>query len=94
MFSAEEHNAEVYGTEGHKSHELLRAEAASHAMKMYQEQHTDGNHTRNKEILIGITGAAIDRLIETRGLDGIDPRKVKHEAKKNAEGIYNEKYVN
>ncbi|KAF8549091.1 hypothetical protein OG21DRAFT_1488838 [Imleria badia] len=58
------------------SHELIAGAAAFEAAKAY-ENHCEENgkpasHALAKEILAGFTGAAIDRVVETKGLDALD----------------------
>jgi len=71
------------------SHELLSAAAAYEASKAY-EQHVAANghpdsHAKAKELIASFSGAFIDRMVETKGLDFVDAQKAKHEAKKRAE---------
>lgn len=51
------------------------------------------NHALAKELLAGFAGAAVDRLVETKGLDYLDREKAKHHAKERLEeqlaGEYN-----
>lgn len=82
-------------TEEHKAnwtHELLGSAAAFAAMKAYNEkQEADGNpqdHALAKELLAGFAGGAVDRLIETKGMDWFDRQKAKHHAKEEAEKLY------
>jgi len=51
------------------------------------------SHQFAKELLVGIAGAEVDKLIETKGLDYIDREKAKRHAKENAEHLYDEHYV-
>ncbi len=51
------------------------------------------SHQFAKELLVGIAGAEVDRLAETKGLDFIDREKAKHHAKEAAENMYEEHYV-
>lgn len=77
---------------GHKaelSHELIAGAAAYEAAKEW-EKHQEENgeppsHAKAKEIIAGLTGAFIDRIVETKGLDYIDKEKAKRLAKKQAE---------
>ncbi|KAG8987197.1 hypothetical protein FRB94_011280 [Tulasnella sp. JGI-2019a] len=73
-----EHKAKI-------SHELLAAAASYEAAKAYNEHEAKNgkpqSHEKAKEIIAGLSGAFIDRMIETKGLDAID----KHKAKKDAE---------
>jgi hypothetical protein len=39
------------------------------------------SHAKAKELLAGLAGAFIDRIVETRGLDFVDKEKAKHHAK-------------
>lgn len=52
----------------------------------------EGKHKLTKEIFAALAGAEADKLFETKGLDFLDREKAKHEAKKNAERIYDERY--
>ncbi|KAG0001768.1 hypothetical protein BGZ79_004188, partial [Entomortierella chlamydospora] len=66
------------------------------AAKAY-EKHVEKNgkpdsHAKAKEIFAALAGAAVDRLIETKGLDFIDKEKAKHQAKKHTEDIYVEEF--
>ncbi|KAJ7205728.1 hypothetical protein GGX14DRAFT_644224 [Mycena pura] len=68
------------------SHELIAAAASYEAAKAY-EKHCETNgkpdsHAKAKEIMAGLAGAFIDRMVETKGLDAVDKAKAKHEAKK------------
>ncbi|RUS17722.1 hypothetical protein BC937DRAFT_89567 [Endogone sp. FLAS-F59071] len=86
-------------TEEHKAtwtHELIGGAAAFEAMKLYEDKMSaDGkpdSHALAKEILAGIAGAAVDRLVETKGLDFIDKEKAKKHAQQEANKIYEEQY--
>ncbi|KAF9167548.1 hypothetical protein BGX21_000077 [Mortierella sp. AD011] len=73
------------------SHELIAAAASYEAAKAY-EKHVEKNgkpdsHAKAKEILAGLTGAFIDRLVETKGLDYVDKEKAKHHANKQLEEV-------
>jgi len=50
------------------------------------------NHGLAKELLAGFAVAEVDKLVETKGLDYIDREKAKHQAKKQAEHLYDEQY--
>jgi len=77
---------------GHKaslSHELI-ASAASYAAAHAYEKHVEKegkpvNHAKALELVAGLTGGFIDRIVETKGLDFIDKEKVKHDAQKKTE---------
>ncbi|CAE6449798.1 hypothetical protein ACGC1H_005586 [Rhizoctonia solani] len=71
------------------THELIAGAAAYEASKAY-ENHVAENgqppdHEKAKEILAGITGAFIDREVESRGLDYIDRERAKRHAQEQAE---------
>jgi hypothetical protein len=51
-------------------------------------------HQFAKELLAGIAGAEVDKLVETKGLDYIDREKAKRHAERQAEHLYNEQYGN
>ncbi|KAJ7662094.1 hypothetical protein DFH06DRAFT_1042981 [Mycena polygramma] len=77
--------------ETHKAkftHELIAAAASYQAARAY-EKHVEAHgkpasHDQAKALLAGFTGAFVDRLVETKGLDGIDKEKAKHAAHKKA----------
>ncbi|KAH9980156.1 hypothetical protein BGW80DRAFT_483442 [Lactifluus volemus] len=65
------------------SHELIASAAAFEAAKAY-EDHVARNgkpdsHAKAKEIFAGLAGFAVDRLVETKGLDFVDAQKAKHQ---------------
>jgi len=95
VFGFGEHHSEVYGSEGHKSswsHELIAGAAAFEAMKSVENGRPEDKHKLTKEIFAGLAAMEADKLFETKGLDFLDRERAKHEAKKNAERIYDEKY--
>jgi len=66
------------------SHELISGAAAYEAAKAY-ENHCAKNgkppsHEKAKELFAGFAGAAVDRLVETKGLSYIDKEKAKRQA--------------
>jgi len=67
------------------SHELIAAAASYEAAKAYEKHVSDNgqpdSHAKAKEILAGFSGAFIDRIVETKGLDFVDREKAKHHAK-------------
>ncbi|KAG2172043.1 hypothetical protein NQZ79_g6326 [Umbelopsis isabellina] len=97
--SFQQQHDEVYNSSEHKSswsHELIGGAAGFAAMRAY-EQHEAANgkpqsHQMAKELLAGFAAAEADKLFETKGLNFIDREKAKHEAKKNAERMYEERY--
>lgn len=50
-------------------------------------------HAFAKEALVGLVGAEIDKLAETKGMDEYDKIRAHEHAKKNAEHMYDEHYV-
>lgn len=52
------------------------------------------SHAFAKELLAGFAGAEVDKLAETKGEDFFDKEKAKHHAKKRAEDLYDDHYVN
>ncbi|EIW79545.1 hypothetical protein CONPUDRAFT_144799 [Coniophora puteana RWD-64-598 SS2] len=73
------------------SHQLIAAAASYEAAKAY-EKHVAKNgkpdsHAEAKQIFAGLTGAFLDRLVETKGMDYIDAHrnKIKDEAHEQAE---------
>lgn len=51
------------------------------------------SHAFAKELLAGIAGAEVDKLVETKGMDFIDREKAKRHAQENVEHMYDEHYV-
>ena len=51
--------------------------AAFEALRLWEQQHPGDQHQLSKEILAGITGAEVDKLFETHGLDFLDREKAK-----------------
>jgi len=51
------------------------------------------SHAFAKELLVGLAGAEIDKLAETKGMDFVDREKAKHHAKKQVESMYDEHYI-
>ncbi|RUS17721.1 hypothetical protein BC937DRAFT_89566 [Endogone sp. FLAS-F59071] len=91
---------DVYGpTPKHHSswtHELLAGAAAFAATKAY-EDHVRKNgqptsHVLAKELFAAFSAAAVDGLVESKGLDFVDKEKAKHAAKQHAHNIYEEDY--
>ncbi|KAL1297416.1 hypothetical protein AAFC00_004949 [Neodothiora populina] len=78
------------------SHEVLAGGASFAAMKAFEDrQRSEGKpieHQFAKELIAGFAGAEIDKLAETKGEDEWDKQKAKHDAKKNAEAMYDEQY--
>jgi hypothetical protein len=50
------------------------------------------SHQFAKEVLAGFAGAEVDKLAETKGEDFFDRERSKHEAKKQAEHLYDQHY--
>ncbi|KAG8743512.1 hypothetical protein FRC10_011903 [Ceratobasidium sp. 414] len=70
------------------THELIAGAASYEAAKAYEE-HVARNgkptsHEKAKEILAGLAGAFVDRIVETKGLDFIDKEKAKRHAHQQA----------
>lgn len=92
-FFGEQHSKVHSGEhEGSFTHELIAGAAAYEAAKAYNE-HCEKNgkpvdHAQAKQLLAGLAGGLVDKLIETKGLDYLD--KVK--AKKHAEEQLSEYY--
>ena len=51
------------------------------------------SHQFAKEMLVGLAGAEVDKLAETKGMDFIDREKAKRHAKDNVENMYDEHYI-
>ncbi|OWA51548.1 hypothetical protein BV898_16027 [Hypsibius exemplaris] len=77
---------------GSWTHELIAAAAGFEAMRVYERRQAKQkgappSHSVVKGILAGLAAAAVDRLIETKGLDWIDAQKAKRGATKTAEDM-------
>ncbi|KAI8338217.1 hypothetical protein BC941DRAFT_424917 [Chlamydoabsidia padenii] len=88
---------EVHGaSEEHKgslTHEAIAGAATYEALKAYNEHCAKNGkpveHAKAKQILAGFVGGALDKLVETKGLDFIDKQKAKRHAEEQAEIYYN-----
>lgn len=49
-------------------------------------------HQFAKEVLVGFVGAEVDKLAETKGEDFIDRERLRHDASRRAEGMYDDHY--
>ena len=47
-----------------------------------------------KEALMGMVGVEMDKWGETKGMDKVDTERAKHQAKEQAEHMYDEQYGN
>ncbi|TVY22878.1 hypothetical protein LHYA1_G007911 [Lachnellula hyalina] len=83
--------------ESNFGHEALAGAASFGAFKIFEDrQRSEGkpvSHQFAKELLVGIAGAEVDKLAETKGLDFVDREKAKRHAKENAENLYDEHYI-
>ncbi|KAH8979235.1 hypothetical protein EDB92DRAFT_1821111 [Lactarius akahatsu] len=82
-------NVEPHEHEAKLSHEVVSGAAAYEAAKAYSD-HCKRNgkpdsHSKAKEVFAGLSGAAVDRLVETKGLNFIDKEKAKRHAEKYGE---------
>ncbi|KAG5651638.1 hypothetical protein H0H81_007981 [Sphagnurus paluster] len=73
------------------------AGAASYEAARAYEQHcaangNPGTHAEAKEIFAGFAGAFVDRLVETKGMDYIDRKKVEHHARECAHDQLQDSY--
>ncbi|CAO3580181.1 unnamed protein product [Absidia cylindrospora] len=80
----EEVNAASDEHKGSLTHEAIAGAASYQALKAFNE-HCEKNgkpveHAKAKQILAGFAGAALDKLIETKGLDFVDKQKAKRHA--------------
>lgn len=50
------------------------------------------SHQFAKELLAGFAGAEVDKLAETKGEDFFDKERSKHQAKRQAEQLYDQHY--
>ncbi|TFY73092.1 hypothetical protein EWM64_g10920 [Hericium alpestre] len=92
-FNDDSDEAQAYGQVNdapHKaelSHELIASAASYEAMKGWEKHVAKNgkpdNHGKAKEVIAGLAGAFVDRLVETKGLDYVDREKAKREAERN-----------
>ncbi|KAG0166450.1 hypothetical protein DFQ30_007194 [Apophysomyces sp. BC1015] len=80
----EVHKEEQEGHKGSFTHEAIAGAAAYQALKAYNE-HCEKNgkpveHARTKQLLAGFAAGALDKLIETKGLDYLDRKKAERHA--------------
>ncbi|KAL3422892.1 putative CipC-like antibiotic response protein [Phlyctema vagabunda] len=79
-------------------HEALAGAASFGAFKIFEDrQRAEGkpvSHQFAKEMLVGLAGAEIDKLAETKGEDFVDRERAKHAAKQNVERMYDDHYIN
>jgi len=69
------------GHKAHLSHELIASAASFAAAKAY-EKHVEKegkpvNHKAAIELIAGLAGGFVDRVVETKGLDFVDKEKAK-----------------
>ncbi|KAG2215082.1 hypothetical protein INT45_003149 [Circinella minor] len=78
--------------EGSFTHELIAGAAAYQAAKAYNEHcEKEGkpqDHAKAKQLLAGLAGGVVDKLIETKGLDAIDKIKAKRHAEEQLDSYY------
>ncbi|KAG8942353.1 hypothetical protein FRC04_003805 [Tulasnella sp. 424] len=77
--------------EAQLSHELIAGAAAFGAATAWEHHKVKNggeasSHPHAKALIAGFTGAFIDRIVETKGLDFIDKQKAKKQAQERAEG--------
>jgi len=80
-----------------KAMDLASGAAAYAAMKAF-EAHKAKNgeppsHEKAKEIFAALAAAEVAKLMQTKGADWFDKEKAEHQAKKKAEHLYDEQYV-
>ncbi|PMD12905.1 hypothetical protein NA56DRAFT_652183 [Hyaloscypha hepaticicola] len=89
-------NNDDFNNQSSFGHEALAGAASFGAFKMFEDrQRKDGqpvSHQFAKEMLVGLAGAEVDKLAETKGMDFIDREKAKHHAKENVENMYDQHY--
>jgi hypothetical protein len=90
---------QVYGGQRHEgklSHELIAGAASFEAFKAFEDhRRAEGqpvSHAFAKEALVGLVGAEIDKLAETKGLDEYDRIEAKRHAHENVQNLYDQHY--
>ncbi|KAK7203394.1 hypothetical protein BZA70DRAFT_291425 [Myxozyma melibiosi] len=88
-FSPEEHKAKF-------SHEAIAGVASFAAFKAFEDkQRKEGkpvSHAFAKELLAGIAGAEVDKLVETKGLNFVDREKAKNTSRNQLNQMYDSYY--
>ncbi|KAK9239473.1 signal transduction protein [Lipomyces kononenkoae] len=88
-YTPEEHRAKF-------SHEAIAGAASFEAFKLFEDrQRREGkpvSHAFAKELLMGIAGAEVDKLIETKGLDFYDRERAKRHAYEQVNQMYDSHY--
>ncbi|KAI0297662.1 hypothetical protein BC826DRAFT_1000544 [Russula brevipes] len=78
------------------SHELVGGAAAFEAAKAYRDHEAKNgkppSHAKAKEIFAGLSGVAVDRIVETKGLDFIDAQKAKRHAQDHGDEHLSKQY--
>ncbi|KAF2492260.1 hypothetical protein BU16DRAFT_529613 [Lophium mytilinum] len=91
VYNEDQQNTASFG------HEVLAGGAAFAGFKAFEDhQRNEGkpvSHQFAKEVLAGFAGAEVDKLAETKGEDYFDKEKTKRQAKRNAEELYDQHYV-
>jgi hypothetical protein len=76
------------------SHELIAGAASYEAVKAYNEhcerEGKPNDHAKAMQLLAGFAGGALDKLVETKGLDFIDKQKAKRHAEEQVKSYYEE----
>ncbi|KAJ7752609.1 hypothetical protein B0H16DRAFT_1545921 [Mycena metata] len=66
------------------SHELIAAAASYEAAKAYEKHCAENgqpeSHAKAKELLAAFSGAFVDRMVETKGLDYVDKERAQRDA--------------
>ncbi|KAK9390080.1 hypothetical protein V1515DRAFT_592882 [Lipomyces mesembrius] len=88
-FTPEEHKSKF-------SHEAIAAAASFEAFKLFEDrQRREGrpvSHAFAKEVLMGLAGGEVDKLIETKGLDFYDRERAKRHAREQVNQMYDLHY--
>lgn len=96
---SQDSHEQVYGGRQHEakfSHELIAGAASFEAFKAFEDhQRREGkpvSHAFAKEALVGLAGAEVDKLFETKGLNEFDKIQAKRHAEENAQHLYDQHY--
>ncbi|KAI8394087.1 uncharacterized protein BYT42DRAFT_553351 [Radiomyces spectabilis] len=94
----EVHASESSEHKGSFTHELIAGAAAFEAVKAYQahceKEGKPVEHARAKQLMAGFAAGALDKLIETKGLDFIDKQKAKRHAEEQLSTYYESELQN
>jgi len=96
---AQHAHGQVYGGQlphAHVTHELLAAAVGFEAMRMYEHhREREGiteHHALGKELIAGFAAAEVDKHFEQGRFGHLNREQAKRQARRHAEGLYDQYY--